>query len=136
MFILGTSSVLAYVPPDQIDLIGPMPQVLRVGFGPFGIAAQLVTIAILMMLGMRVAQASVTFTAITRLPMVAGWDRLLPRVVHPAAPQVPDAGQLDSVRRRCRVRDRVCEPDRRRPSRRRSSCSGTPAASSTRSPTS
>ena len=38
MFVLGTSTVVAYIPPDQIDLIGPMPQVLRVGFGPFGIA--------------------------------------------------------------------------------------------------
>jgi amino acid transporter len=37
-----------------------------------------VTIAILMTLAMRVAQASVSFTAVTRLPMVAGWDRMLP----------------------------------------------------------
>jgi amino acid transporter len=52
--------------------------VLRIGFGPFGIAAQLVTVAILMTLAMRVAQTSVNFTGIARLPMVAGWDRLLP----------------------------------------------------------
>jgi glutamate:GABA antiporter len=78
MFVLGTSTVVAYIPTDQIDLIGPLPQILRVGFGPFGIAGPLVTIAILMTLGMRVAQASVSFTAVTRLPMVAGWDRLLP----------------------------------------------------------
>ena len=78
MFVLGTSTVVAYVPNDDIDLIGPLAQVLRVGFGPFGIAAPLVTIAILMTLAMRVAQASVAFTAVTRLPMVAGWDRLLP----------------------------------------------------------
>ena len=78
MFILGTATMVAYVPPDQIDLIGPMPQVLRAGFGPFGIAGPLVTIAILMTLAMRVAQVSVSFTAVTRLPMVAGWDRLLP----------------------------------------------------------
>ena len=32
MFILGTSSVLALVPNDQIDLIAPIPQVLRIGF--------------------------------------------------------------------------------------------------------
>jgi amino acid transporter len=78
MFVLGTSTVVAYVPTNDIDLIGPLPQVLRAGFGPFGIAGPLVTIAILMTLGMRVAQASVAFTAVTRLPMVAGWDRLLP----------------------------------------------------------
>ena len=78
MFILGTATVVAYVPTNDIDLIGPMPQVLRAGFGPFGIAGPLVTIAILMTLAMRVAQVSVSFTAVTRLPMVAGWDRLLP----------------------------------------------------------
>jgi amino acid transporter len=78
MFIMGTATVVAYVPTEQIDLIGPLPQVLRVGFGPFGIAAPLVTIAILMTLASRVAQASVSFTAVTRLPMVAGWDRMLP----------------------------------------------------------
>ena len=78
MFVLGTSTVIAYVPLDKIDLVGPIAQVLRIGFGPFGIATQLVTIAILMTLAMRIAQTSVAFTAVTRLPMVAGWDRMLP----------------------------------------------------------
>jgi amino acid transporter len=77
-FILGTATVVAYIPTNEIDLIGPLPQVLRVGFGPFGIAGTLVTIAIVMTLAMRVSQISVAFTAVTRLPMVAGWDRLLP----------------------------------------------------------
>jgi glutamate:GABA antiporter len=78
MFVLGTSTVVAYIPPDQIDLVGPLPQVLRAGFGPIGIAGTLVTIAIVLSLGMRVAQSNVSFTAVARLPMVAGWDRLLP----------------------------------------------------------
>jgi amino acid transporter len=78
MFVLGTATVVAYIPTNDIDLIGPMAQVMRVGFGPFGIAGPLVTIAILMTLGMRIAQASVSFTAVTRLPMVAGWDSMLP----------------------------------------------------------
>ena len=78
MFILGTSTVVAFIPANDIDLVGPLPQVLRAGFGPFGIAGQLVTIAILMTLAMRVAQTNVSFTAVARLPMVAGWDRLLP----------------------------------------------------------
>ena len=50
MFVLGTSTVVAYVPTADIDLVGPLPQVLRVGFAPFGIAGPLVTIAILMTL--------------------------------------------------------------------------------------
>lgn len=78
LFILGTSTVVAYVPTADIDLIAPMAQVLRVGTGPFGVAGPLVTAAILTTLATRVAQASVSFTAVARLPMVAGWDRLLP----------------------------------------------------------
>ncbi len=78
MFVLGTSTVVAYVPIDDIDLIAPVAQVLRLGFGPFGVATPIVTVAILMTLAMRVGQASVAFTAVTRLPMVAGWDQMLP----------------------------------------------------------
>jgi amino acid transporter len=79
MFILGTSSVLAFLKPDDIDLIAPIPQVLSLGFHPLGIAARVVPVAILLLLGLRLAQASVNFTANSRLPMVAGWDRLLPQ---------------------------------------------------------
>jgi amino acid transporter len=78
MFILGTSSVIALIPQDQIDLIAPIPQVLAAGFRPFGAAAAVAPIAILALLGIRVAQASVMFAGNTRLPMVAGWDGLLP----------------------------------------------------------
>jgi glutamate:GABA antiporter len=78
MFILGTSSVLAFAHPENIDLIGPIPQALSIGSRPFGLAANIVPVAILMVMCMRLAQASVNFTANTRLPMVAGWDHLLP----------------------------------------------------------
>jgi amino acid transporter len=78
MFIFGTSSVLALIPFDQIDLIAPIPQVLRAGFQPFGAAALVAPITILVLLCVRVAQASVMFAGNTRLPMVAGWDGLLP----------------------------------------------------------
>ena len=53
MFILRTSSVLALVRPDDIDLIGPIPQVLSIGSRPFGIAASVVPVAILMVMCMR-----------------------------------------------------------------------------------
>lgn len=80
MFILGTSSVLALVPFDQIDLIAPIPQVLSVGFSGLGSAAAtfVAPLTILVLLCIRVAQASVLFAGNTRLPMVAGWDGLLP----------------------------------------------------------
>jgi len=78
MFILGTSSVLALIPQDQIDLIAPIPQILSVGFGPLGAAAAIVPLAIVAMLSIRLAQSSIQFGGNTRLPMVAGWDNLLP----------------------------------------------------------
>ncbi|MBA3692596.1 MAG: APC family permease [Acidobacteria bacterium] len=78
MFILGTSSMLALIPQDQIDLIAPVPQVLSVGFRPLGFAAAVAPVAIMALLSIRLAQASVMFSGNTRLPMVAGWDHLLP----------------------------------------------------------
>ena len=79
MFILGTASVLALVPIERIDLIAPIPQVLSVGFGGLGSAAAVAPLTILVLLCIRVAQASVMFAGNTRLPMVAGWDGLLPQ---------------------------------------------------------
>jgi amino acid transporter len=78
MFVLGTSSVLGMVPIDDIDLIAPIPQLLTVGFGPLGAVAALAPLMLGAMLVIRFAQASVNFAGSTRLPMVAGWDRLLP----------------------------------------------------------
>lgn len=78
MFILGTSSVLALIPQSQIDLIAPIPQVLSEGFRPLGVVAAIAPAAIMALLCIRVAQSSVMFAGNTRLPMVAGWDRLLP----------------------------------------------------------
>jgi amino acid transporter len=78
MFILGTSSVLMLVPQEQIDLIAPVPQVLSIGFGPLAGVAAIGTLTIFALLSIRLAQASVMFAGNTRLPMVAGWDNLLP----------------------------------------------------------
>ncbi|HEX8071474.1 MAG TPA: APC family permease [Pyrinomonadaceae bacterium] len=78
LFILGTSSVLALVPREQIDLIAPIPQVLSVGFRALSSAGAVATVTIAALLCIRLAQSSVMFVGITRLPMVAGWDRLLP----------------------------------------------------------
>jgi glutamate:GABA antiporter len=78
MFIFGTSSVVALIPRDRIDLIAPIPQVLSAGCRALPFAAAVAPLTILALLGIRVAQSSVMFTGNTRLPMVAGWDRLLP----------------------------------------------------------
>lgn len=78
MFILGTSSVVAFVPRDEIDLIGPIPQVLSIGFGALGWVGTIGSIAILGIAVRTIALMSIYFTGNARLPMVAGWDRLLP----------------------------------------------------------
>src|SRR6476661_4614483 len=78
MFILGTSSVLAFVGNNPIDLIGPVPQTLRLGLHAFPIAGAIASIGILLMTTRTIASTSVHVTGSSRLPMVAGWDRLLP----------------------------------------------------------
>ena len=70
--------MLALVPQDRIDLIAPIPQVLSIGFGALGLTLPIASITILVLAVVRVAQASVMFTGNTRLPMVAGWDGILP----------------------------------------------------------
>jgi amino acid transporter len=77
-FILGTSSVLAFVGNNPIDLIGPVPQTLRLGLSSFPIAGAIASIGILLMTTRTIASTSIHVTGSSRLPMVAGWDRLLP----------------------------------------------------------
>src|SRR5262249_11018268 len=78
MFILGTSSVLAYIGDKPIDLIGPVPQTLRLGLHSFPIAGAVASAAILLMTLRTISSTSVHVTGSSRLPMVAGWDQLLP----------------------------------------------------------
>jgi glutamate:GABA antiporter len=78
MFILGTSSVLAFVGDRDIDLIGPVPQTLRLGLHSFQIAGGIASAAILFMTVRTISSMSIHFTGSSRLPMVAGWDNLLP----------------------------------------------------------
>jgi amino acid transporter len=78
MFILGASSVLAYISPDNVDLVGPVPQTLSAGLRRFGIGSAAASAIILMLVGRQIGVATLAITGVTRLPMVAGWDRLLP----------------------------------------------------------
>jgi amino acid transporter len=80
MFILGTSTVLAFLGNQPINVIGPIPQTFRAAFGTgggiTGFAAQF---GIAMLMARAVASASLIFTGLTRLPMTAGWDNLAPK---------------------------------------------------------
>ena len=77
MFILGTSAVQALTPQDQVDLIGPIPQAFRNGMGS-GAAAILIPFAVLAVTARTIGNSSLLFTGTSRMPMVAGWDRLIP----------------------------------------------------------
>jgi len=84
IFILGTGSILTYVRVDQVDLNGPVPQILAAAFGggdstggtDWGLL--LGRAAILAMALSVVAQYTMIVAETARLPMVAGWDGILP----------------------------------------------------------
>jgi amino acid transporter len=78
LYIFGTSAILAFISPDAVDLIGPIPQALQIGFAGMAAARIIVPAAILLLLTNYLASFSLNFSANTRLPMVAGWDHLLP----------------------------------------------------------
>jgi amino acid transporter len=78
MFIIGTSAVMAVVPASRIDLISPIPQALLAGLGSFGIAEFIVPLLALLLLVRHVADVNYIFTGNTRLPMVTGWDGMVP----------------------------------------------------------
>jgi amino acid transporter len=79
MFILGTSTVLAFVPRDQIDLVSPIPQTLRAGVRGLGVASYIAPVLIALLLTRLLGAMNMMFAGNTRLPMVAGWDGLLPK---------------------------------------------------------
>jgi amino acid transporter len=76
IYILTTSAILVYVSPDSVDVIGPIPQALRLGFG--GLGAVIVPVAIFLLLTNYLSTFSLYFSGSARLPMAAGWDHLLP----------------------------------------------------------
>ena len=78
LFIFGTSGVLAVVDPAQVDLVSPVLQAISVAARPFAVAVHLASVFFVVLLVSRLAQASINFAVNSRLPMVAGWDHLLP----------------------------------------------------------
>jgi len=78
IYILGTSCVLAFTRPADMDLVSPIGQALARGSAGTPLA-QVVPDAVALLLFCAVgATASLYFNSVVRLPMVAGWDRLLP----------------------------------------------------------
>ncbi len=84
IFILGTGSILTYIPADKVDLTGPVPQVLAAAFGggdnSHGVNWGLLLGrgAILALALSVIAQYALIVAETSRLPMVAAWDGILP----------------------------------------------------------
>lgn len=78
MFILGTSAVFSLVQGTGIDLVAPIPQALRLAYGSSGVLGAVAPFLVMLLFVRAVANANLLFTGNTRLPMVAGWDGLLP----------------------------------------------------------
>ena len=79
IFILGTGSVLTFSRPEQIDLIAPISQIVSLGAASAGTGGPLVAATLVLIIATLLAQLSLVFSACIRLPMVAGWDHLLPQ---------------------------------------------------------
>jgi amino acid transporter len=78
MYILCTGAVLTYVPPAQVDLAAAVPQTIQAGLGITGWGGALTKMAALGFSVSYLASMVVYVGMIARLPMVAGWDGLLP----------------------------------------------------------
>ena len=80
MFTLGTASVLAFheLTGSTINYIAPIPQTLRLAFGDSDTANVLARLVILLLQIRILGAANFIFTGLVRLPMVAGWDHLIP----------------------------------------------------------
>jgi amino acid transporter len=78
MYILGTGALLAYVPPAKVDLAAPVSQMLQAGFGATGLGKTLTAVAVGTFNIGYIAAMVICIGMVARLPMVAGWDGLLP----------------------------------------------------------
>jgi amino acid transporter len=78
LYVFGTSGILAFVSPNSADMVAPIPQALRLGLQGIRYASVLVPLSIGFLLINYLATFGLNFAGNSRLPMVAGWDRLLP----------------------------------------------------------
>jgi amino acid transporter len=78
IYILGTACVLTFTSPGDIDMISPPMQALSRGAQGMGVAGFVAPLAVILMICNIVGLSSIYYNAVIRLPMVAGWDHLLP----------------------------------------------------------
>ncbi len=78
IYIGTTCTLLAYLRPANVDLAAPLAQAFRAGFGDSGVGRILTLIAVGAFSATFVASGIVLVGMLSRLPMVAGWDGVLP----------------------------------------------------------
>lgn len=78
VYTLATSSILAFVSPETVDVVAPIPQALNLGSRSFGLFKVVVPLAILSLFVNYPTTFTTYFSGSVRLPMTAGWDHLLP----------------------------------------------------------
>jgi amino acid transporter len=79
LYILATSAILVFVSPSAEDVVAPIAQALSSGIQAAGLSRFLIPIAVLFLFVYYLATFCAFFAVSTRLPMVAGWDHLLPQ---------------------------------------------------------
>jgi len=78
IYIFATSAILAFVNPAAEDVVAPVVQALSRATQAFGIAGIVIPVTVVLLLIYYVATFCIFFGVSTRLPMVAGWDNLVP----------------------------------------------------------
>lgn len=78
IFTVGTSCMLVFATPDTLDLVSPVAQNLALGARAMGLGGPVVPAAMALLFVARIGTGSLVFSMASRLPMLAGWDHLLP----------------------------------------------------------
>ncbi len=78
VYILATSAILAFVPPSAEDVVAPVVQGLSRSMTGFRLSGVVMSLAVIFILIQYLATFCAFFTVSTRLPMVAGWEHIVP----------------------------------------------------------
>ena len=78
LYVLGTRAILVFVPAEAVDVTAAIPQALSRSFNSFGISGIILRASVLLLLTNYLSTFNINFNGCARLPMVAGWDHLLP----------------------------------------------------------
>lgn len=78
IYMISTACVLTFSAPENIDMTSPATQALSLGAEGMGVAAFVVPFVAVLAICASIGLSSLYFNVAIRLPMVAGWDHLLP----------------------------------------------------------